>query len=145
MIRDTSIQAYYTIRDKGLLPERRFQVYTIIFNHGPITQNETQAEYFKSHRSTNSGTITTRFSELERMGVIESIGTRECKISGYDALVYIVTSNLPKKLPKPVSRRKIISEVMNKLTEIRKNTLTIQPLQLNNEMYEVTELIKKLL
>jgi len=38
--RDTSIEAYRTIKANGLLSKRRLQVYEYLFNHGPATAKE---------------------------------------------------------------------------------------------------------
>lgn len=44
--------------------------------------------------------ISPRFAELKRMGVVEEIGSRECKITGRVSLIWDVTDGLPVKFEK---------------------------------------------
>jgi DNA-binding MarR family transcriptional regulator len=94
-MRSTSINVYKQIEAEGLLSKRRFEVYRAIYNKGPMTQNET-LHYLNAPQSS----ITPRFAELERMGVIKAIGERSCSITGRVVLVWQTTNNLPVKYEK---------------------------------------------
>lgn len=97
MIRDTSVEAYHKIQSNGLLSQLRFAVYSYVFKNGPCTIRQAIIDM-----STKNATysISTRFSELEKIGVLKTIGITTCKYSGNDVLLWDVTSALPKKLKK---------------------------------------------
>lgn len=91
-MRKTSLDAYYEIKKSGLLSERRFQVYEIIVKRGPITQSELTSMFPGRDNS-----MRPRFAELEVLGVIRSIGTRTCRITGRNVHEWAATSGLPEK------------------------------------------------
>lgn len=95
MIRQTSRDAYNAIKENGLLSPLRWQIYDILFLMGPLTQREIY-EILKIE----SQTITPRFAEMEKMGVIEIVGQKFCKKTKMMNNAYDVTSSLPKKIKK---------------------------------------------
>lgn len=96
MTRQTSIDIYREIEASGLLTKLRWQVYACLFKFGPLSQNETSYKL----RGKLSWGINPRFSELEKMGVIISVGERSDRHTGNNVLVWDTTNNLPKKLIK---------------------------------------------
>lgn len=103
MTRRTSIEAYNNIKENGLLSERRWQVYSVLFDIGPATGGEVFKEMKKRYGMlvpTNSNT-TTRLGELRNCGVVEELGERECSVSGQRVILWDVTDRLPTKLEKP--------------------------------------------
>lgn len=109
MIRQTSVDTYKQIRDSGLLNGLRFEVYDYLFFHGPATQMETCRGINNSHRQDRS--YMPRFAELEKMGVIEAIGTSICDITHREVMTWNVTGNLPIKLEKkPEAETRYICE-----------------------------------
>jgi hypothetical protein len=103
MIRQTSIEAYNLIRDNGLLSKRRWEVYDILFHHGPMTANETFAKLYRNNlgpfnAASNSAA---RFSELRNCGVVYEVRERQCTITGMKAIEWDVTDRLPVKFEKP--------------------------------------------
>lgn len=96
MIRQTSIEVYKQIEAEGLLSKRRFEIYRCVFNNGPLTQME-------AARFTGllDHSVTPRFAELERQGVITTVGERKCSITGRRVLIWDVTDRLPSKFEKP--------------------------------------------
>lgn len=101
MIRDTSIQTYREITENGLLSKRRFDVYDVLFHHGPLTQTEVHAIVAKNTKI-SIRSITPRFSELERMGVIREVDRKICSVTGRQCIRWDVTSKLPIKFDKPI-------------------------------------------
>lgn len=91
MIRETSREAYDRIKAEGLLSERRFEVYEITFLHGPGTAGELSQHTHKQNRNN----FATRLTELRHQGVVREVGERECKVTGYTAIVWEVTDDLP--------------------------------------------------
>lgn len=100
MTRQTSIDAYRKIESEGLLSKRRFEVYSVLFKHGPLTTGEVWWNYFKDF-GISQNSINPRMSELVTAGVVCEVGTRECSITGQTCIQWDVTANLPIKYEKP--------------------------------------------
>lgn len=96
MTRSTSIEVYHQIEAEGLLSKRRFEVYSCLYEHGPLTQREVTDRISNKYAAERS--YTPRFAELESMAVIKPIGERLCSITGRQVLVWDVTNKLPKKI-----------------------------------------------
>ncbi len=98
MVRETSIQQYHAIQESGLITGLKWEVYHWLFNNGPATQMEVccgiDSNIYHQVRS-----YTPRFSELERMDIIQTVGTRKCKVTGNDSIEWDVTVRQPRKLP----------------------------------------------
>jgi hypothetical protein len=102
VIRDTSIEAFHKIKESGLLSQRRWQVYEILFDIGPATGSEVFLEMRNRHTiglPSNSNTVA-RLGELRSMGVVKEIGTKVCPVSGQNVISWDVTSKLPVKFEK---------------------------------------------
>jgi len=99
-VRQTSIDVYHQIESEGLLSKRRWEVYHILFNHGPMTSNET-FDYSKLHGVDGyRHNANARMTELRELGVVQEIGTTLCSKTGRRVILWDVTSNLPKEPPK---------------------------------------------
>lgn len=99
MTRPTSILSFNTIVENGLLSKMKLQVYSALYEHGPATALELYTRCFKETHRDHS--ITPRFSELERMGVVRNVRERICTQSGSLAIEWETTDKLPAKLEKP--------------------------------------------
>lgn len=112
MTRQTSIDAYNTIKNNGLLSERRWQVYDALYKYGPCTCSE----LFKFMKIQNHGAnpaIHVRLRELERAGCITEIGTRLCAITGMTVIDWDVTSDLPVKVEPPLTVKQIVTAALD--------------------------------
>lgn len=100
MVRHTSLEAYEEIKQNGLLGERQFQVYeTLAKSWLEAGKALSQAECWKLIEATvetDRPSITPRFAELEKKGLVEPCGERECAVTGKNVLVWKITNNLPK-------------------------------------------------
>ena len=108
MVRQTSIEAFHTIKNNGLLSKRRWEVYEFVFHHGPVTCRQTVKHIAKDKGESVSITYSSyssRFSELERMGVIREIGTTLDPETNNTVILWDVTDKLPVK-PKPSDKIK---------------------------------------
>lgn len=102
MIRQTSIDTYKQIKDEGLLSRRRMQVYEVLFKHGPLTGGQVAAKVKALYGQWgHSETIRNRITELRDLGTVSEIKTVACPITGRNSILWDVTKNLPKQLPKP--------------------------------------------
>lgn len=101
MTRQTSVETYRLIESDGLLSKRRFEVYSILFNSGPLTAHEIVATARKQYPLANQTGFNARLSELEKLGVVETVGEKNNPVSGHKNLLWDVTDKLPSKLEKP--------------------------------------------
>lgn len=92
IVRSTSAEAYYQIKEEGLLSKRRWEVYDALFTCGPSTQMEC---YKSLKTNTPRDSFTPRFTELKRLGVVKELGERECSVTGRNVLVWDITGRLP--------------------------------------------------
>lgn len=103
-MRQTSIAAYHEIENNGLLSKRRCQVYDFIFKNGPVTCRETIksiSSLLGQNVTITYSSFSSRFSELERMGVLTVIGKKLDPDTKHEVMLWDVTSKLPIKLSKP--------------------------------------------
>ena len=143
MIKQTSIDSYHTIKQNGLLSSLRFRVYECIAFNGPMTVSEALL-LLDSGESRNTGSFTGRFSELERMGVIRTIGTRPCKVTDNNCEQYVVTNELPKKLPKLKTRSERVYEVIEAIEDLKTRAIQLEPIELQIELSNIIDLLNKL-
>jgi len=116
-MREESIKAYETIKDNGLLSKRRFQFYEIVYENGPVTITRALEIASRTIQSNNIGSHSGRFSELEEMGVIESVGTMTCPKSGHQVNIWMTTDQLPTKIVKKKSEVNRLREENKRLKE----------------------------
>ena len=105
MIRDTSIEAYNTIKAEGLLSKRRLEVYEVLFHNGPLTATQI-AQDMPGFKSQSVGAnVHARLGELRSAGCVIERGEVECPITKMRVILFDVTSKLPIKLEKPVRHK----------------------------------------
>jgi hypothetical protein len=90
MTRQTSKEAYEKIKANGLLSKKRFEVYSWLFLYGPATSGEV-AHGVGGVRNN----VASRMNELHQRGVVRESGTRKCKVSGQNTILWEVTESLP--------------------------------------------------
>lgn len=99
MTRDTSIEAYRTIKENGLLSRRRWEVYSLLYELGPTTAGElfTAGVSKKIWKDTVKSTICSRLAELrDDYGCAKETGARrKCNSSGMNVIIWDVTSKVP--------------------------------------------------
>lgn len=94
VMRKTSAAVYNEIEKSGLLSHRRWQVYSTLFDIGPATAAEIsdidKGSFTNPAKGDNSHA---RLNELMKMGVVEEVGERTCRITGKNVNIYDVTGN----------------------------------------------------
>lgn len=105
MARHTSIEAFNTIKENGLLSKRRLEVYSALFKHGPCTANELGVQLRKMFAENVNLNVVTRLGELRNVGVVSEIRERACSITGMTVIEWDVTSKLPMKFDKHKKQR----------------------------------------
>lgn len=119
MTRRTSAIAYNTIKENGILSKRRWQVYDVLFNNGPLTANQMInlfTQQYKHYHLTNTGSLATRLSEMRHMGAVYEVDEIDCPISSHKVILWDVTDAIPTKLkrPKSIKFREILRAVYKK-------------------------------
>lgn len=111
MTRQTSAVAYHEIQANGLLSKRRWEVYDILYRHGPLSC----AQIIKIHRKENgnilstTGSLSTRLSELRDSEVVQEVSENfVCPITNHTVILWDVTKSLPKKLEKKRPKQKCL-------------------------------------
>jgi|SRR5579864_4225274 len=104
----TSLAAYNTLKTNGFLTGLQSKVYDVLFNNGPLTQGETWDEHLPENQRHS---IAPRFAELERMGVIRTVGERPCRLTGVAALEWDVTDHVPESKPVKVPVKRLQDEI----------------------------------
>ena len=89
IIRQTSIEAYKNLIESGKLAEKNSLVYKHLYVNGPTTQKKT--ERFFNDRTY---TLRPRFAQLERMGLIRSVGVEKCEETGKRNMLWDVTDRV---------------------------------------------------
>ena len=143
----TSLDAYTSLKSNGYLTGLQLKAYEILFEHGPLTQGEAWSEFLPDYQRHS---VAPRFAELEKMGLIQTVGERECRYSHVKGLEWDVTDQaLLEKPVKEVSRNKKLQEEVPHIKELL-NKLNIyfsalpEGTKQENLHYDVNQLLEKL-
>lgn len=98
-MRQTSVEAFHTIRDNGLLSKRRWQVYEYVYTFGPCSAGD--AVQALSKTGIGHSSVTPRFAELQELGLFTDVGTKKDPKTQQTVIVWDVTDKLPLKFEKP--------------------------------------------
>lgn len=106
MSRQTSIDVYHRIESEGLLSKRRFEVYALLYNHGPLTAAQVMKKYQTIYKPVlHSGSIATRLSELRNSGSAYEVKQDICPLTGNNVIFWDVTNKLPNKIVKKIRQK----------------------------------------
>lgn len=89
-MRQTSLEAYQSLRDSGVLSNLRWAVYDALFHHGPMTRNELDARL--KGQSTINASYSRRLTELESIGLAHRPETKLCPHTNRRCDAWDVTS-----------------------------------------------------
>jgi hypothetical protein len=120
MTRQTSIDAYYEIKQSGLLSKLRFEVYEYVYNNGPSTAKAIFKGLSKivvaaGKEQPNSGVYTTRCSELRELGVFRELPKIKCPDSGHMVIEWDVIRTALPVAPKTKTTRQQQADNLKKL------------------------------
>jgi len=137
MIQKTSLEAFKTINQNGLLRESQIKIYRAIV----YTPKQTAAEIMKGLglERNQSG----RFTELQNLGCIAEGETRKCNQTGNSAITWISTDKLPaKKTVKNPTKMERKSETIKNVHRFMKNIY--MSAEQVNEYSNIIKLIEKI-
>ncbi|WP_163321644.1 hypothetical protein [Draconibacterium mangrovi] len=134
MQRDTSIKAYNSIKANGLITGRRMEVYTCLYQFGPLTASQV---FLKTGLKTNQSG---RFTELKEMGAIREKGRITCPVTKSEAILWDVADTIPVEPKKKSTRKDKKKEVLKLIAEIGKKVQDPEKSQLRNIWHKVNAL-----
>lgn len=117
-MRETSLEAYWAIREQGLLSMRRFEVYDVVFNHGPISADDVFKRLKEANACNRASSLTPRFAELKNFGVIFEYDQQKNQDTGMPNIRWKVTGKLPEKPLKRESSKEKIKRLELKIKEL---------------------------
>lgn len=106
-MRHTSLEAYNTLHTKGFLTGLQAKVYDVLYNNGPLTQGEAWNEFLPDYQRHS---VDPRFAELQKMGVIQTLGYRPCRLTGQTCIEWDVTEHVPESKPVHIPKMKLADE-----------------------------------
>jgi hypothetical protein len=123
MVKTTSIETYHSIKDSGVLSEKRMNVFDIFYeNPNGLTGSEVSEIYKgKFPSSKHSETIRNRITELCQMGVILEMGVSECPYTKRKVMKWCCVDRLPIPLEKKPTRKEQIKEILDDITAFGKS------------------------
>ena len=123
MIQTTSIETYQSIKNSGLISEKRLKVFDIFYqNPKGLTGAEVSEIYRRENpTSQHSETIRNRITELVQMGVLVEIGVVECQFSKRSVMKWCCVDKMPIPLEKKATRKKQIKEILDDITAFGKS------------------------
>lgn len=116
MSQSTSIAAYQAVKESGFLSGLREEIYDLLHTHGALTQGEIWSMYMSQYQRPS---ISPRFAELKKMGLIREIGKRECWYSGVESMIWEVTDNMPLVETKREKILRQIEAAKNKIAKLQ--------------------------
>lgn len=117
---ETGLAAYQYIRDSGILSRCRWLVYELLWKSGPMTRNEIDSALRVS--GAPNPTYSRRLTELERMDVIERIGTKPCRVTGHECDLWSVSGRMPVKTQRRRSAREELAELRKRVEVLEANS-----------------------
>jgi hypothetical protein len=122
MARETSKLAYEQIKSEGLLPKRRLETLTAIYEKAPCTRQEALASVDNFNPLSLSAS---RFTELRELGVIYEKSQRICTITKRTAIEWDLTDKLPLQPPKKITKEAKKKEVLKLVHELANITQSV--------------------
>ena len=106
-VKRTSKATFRAIIDEGLLSKQRLNVYKLLFVCGPLTGREVnqRLETVSGHK---------RLSELKRLDVVDTYGSKTCGVTGRHAEAWDVTGRMPlapEHATSPHPKKRMLQEV----------------------------------
>lgn len=120
MIRRTSVETYNSIKDSGLLSDKRLKVYEIFYEH-PEGLTGAQVSMIYSSRyptSQHSETIRNRITELRDMGVLTEVETVKCEFSDRNVIKFALNDNMPATLKAKPTLNQSLNSILDDISDL---------------------------
>lgn len=115
MINSVSIEVYHSIKNSGILSDKRMKVYDIFYeNQQGLTGSEVSEIYKSKYPSSkHSETIRNRITELRDMGVLDEIGIVTCQYTNRSVTKF----RLNHKMPTSLEKKETLNEKLDKILQ----------------------------
>jgi len=143
MVRDTSIDAYYSIKHSGKVSKLQKYFYTLLFDNGPCTARHLFDIGVTRGKNTASPNLNihARIFELKKMGLVKEVGAVICPKTLKKVTLYDVTCNpVPLEKPKELTKKQKKEQILTLLEDI----CTLSRYELLKRKKELEEKILKL-
>jgi len=120
MIRQTSIETYNSIKNSGLLSDKRLKVYEIFYEYPQGLTGSQVAQIYSSKYPTSqhSETIRNRITELRDMGVLNEAGIVKCEYSNRNVIKFVLNDNMPKVLEAKPTLNQSLNSILEKIEKL---------------------------
>lgn len=117
MVQKTSVETYHSIKNSGLISEKRMKVYEILYENPQGLTGTQVSEIFKEKypSAKHSETIRNRITELRDMGVVLDMGVVECEFTNRKVLKWCTSDNLPLKIGKKSTLKEKVDEILEQV------------------------------
>lgn len=117
MVQKTSIETYHSIKNSGLISEKRMKVYEILYENPQGLTGTQVSEIFKEKypSAKHSETIRNRITELHDMGVVVDMGVVKCEFTNRKVIKWCTSDNLPFKLGKKLTLKEKVDEILENI------------------------------
>ena len=110
-VRATSLAAYDYLVANEVLPQRRREVYELLYRYGPGTSAEIIRHQLEGRQVVALTQSRARFTELRDMGVVRELGEVVCRVTGFTAILWDVTDRVkPLPLNRNVKPKRMIAD-----------------------------------
>ena len=122
MVQKTSIETYHSIKNSGLISEKRMKVYEILYENPQGLTGTQVSEMFKEKypSAKHSETIRNRITELRDMGVVLEMGVVECEFTNRKVLKWCTSDNLPLKIGKKLTEKEKLRSIYYQIENLKK-------------------------
>lgn len=114
MTRETSKQAFEEIRDK-MAPGLRRKIYSMLMVR---STPRTSGEIAQALPEYQINSVSTRLSEMRKLGLVRECPTRPCNVTGHNVLTYEAMVPIQPSAGLPVRHRRTRQQIQAKVDEL---------------------------
>lgn len=120
MINSVSIEVYHSIKNSGILSDKRMKVYDIFYENPQGLTGSEVSEIYKSKypSSKHSETIRNRITELRDMGVLDEIAIVTCQYTNRSVTKFRLNHKMPTSLEKKETLNEKLDKILQNIVEL---------------------------
>ena len=120
MINSVSIEVYHSIKNSGILSDKRMKVYDIFYENPQGLTGSEVSEIYKSKylSSKHSETIRNRITELRDMGVLDEKAIVTCQYTNRSVTKFCLNQKMPTSLEKKETLNEKLDKILHNIVEL---------------------------
>lgn len=120
MINSVSVEVYHSIKNSGILSDKRMKVYDIFYENPQGLTGSEVSEIYKSKypSSKHSETIRNRITELRDMGVLDEIDIVTCQYTNRSVTKFRLNHKMPTSLEKKETLNEKLDKILQNIVEL---------------------------